>query len=67
VNIIQRWENKMTITERLRLEVLIREQLSKHGNEFYTELAQILTKLEFERMPPPDFPGRPNHTLKSFE
>ena len=41
----------MTITDRLRLELLIREQLKQHGNEFYTELAGILTKLEFERLP----------------
>ena len=53
----------MTITERLRLEVLIREQLDRHGNNFYTELAKILTKLEFERLPQPDFPGRPNHVV----
>ena len=41
----------MTITDRLRLELIIREQLKQHGNEFYTELAGILTKLEFERLP----------------
>ena len=41
----------MNITDRLRLELLIREQLKLHGNEFYTELAGILTKLEFERLP----------------
>jgi len=41
----------MNITDKLRLEIIIREQLKQHGNEFYTELAGILTKLEFERLP----------------
>lgn len=38
----------MTITERLRLELMIREQLHKHGDDFYTELAKILERLQTE-------------------
>lgn len=38
----------MTITERLRLEVFIREQHQKHGDEFYAELAKVLAKLDNE-------------------
>jgi hypothetical protein len=38
----------MTITERLRLEVFLREQHQKHGDDFYTELAKVLAKLEDE-------------------
>ena len=38
----------MTITERLRLEVLIREQLSRHGDDFYIELAKILERVQSE-------------------
>lgn len=40
--------NNMTITERLRLEVFIREQYQKHGDDFYTELAKIISKLDDE-------------------
>jgi hypothetical protein len=38
----------MTITEKLRLEVLMREQLARHGDDFYVDLAQILNKLSSE-------------------
>jgi hypothetical protein len=40
----------MTLTEKLRLEVYIREQHQKHGDDFYTELAKILAKLNNEEM-----------------
>lgn len=43
----------MTITERLRLEVLVRECHQKHGDEFYTELAKILEKIKQEESVPP--------------
>jgi hypothetical protein len=43
----------MTITERLRLEVLVREQITKHGDEFYIELAKILDKIKQEETVPP--------------
>lgn len=36
----------MTLTEKLRLEVYIREQYQKHGADFYTELAKVLAKLD---------------------
>ncbi len=38
----------MKITDKLRLELMIREQLKQHGNEFYTELARILEKIQNE-------------------
>ena len=40
----------MTLTEKLRLEVYIREQHQKHGDDFYNELAKILAKLNNEEM-----------------
>ncbi len=36
----------MTITERLRLELFVREGLKEHGDEFYTELARILERIQ---------------------
>lgn len=36
----------MTVTERLRLELMIREQLQRHGDDFYQELARILERLQ---------------------
>lgn len=48
----------MTLTERLKLELVIREHLDKHGDEFYTELANILEKIENETTT--DLRGRPN-------
>ena len=38
----------MTLIEKLRLEVYIREQHQKHGDEFYAELAKVLAKLDTE-------------------
>ena len=38
----------MNITERLRLELLIREQIAKHGDDFYTELSKVLEKIQNE-------------------
>ena len=48
----------MTITERLKLELIIREHLDKHGDAFYTELANILEKIQNETTI--DLRGRPN-------
>jgi len=45
----------MNITDRLRLEVLIREQLHRHGQEFYVALAQILEKIKHEQEAYTDF------------
>jgi hypothetical protein len=38
----------MTLTERLKLELLIREHLDKHGDDFYTELSKVLEKIQNE-------------------
>jgi len=58
----------MNITDRLKLEILIREQLKEHGNEFYNELALILNKLEYERLPKNenviDLRGKPNMRVR---
>ena len=43
----------MTITERLRLEVLVRECHQRHGTDFYEELAKILEKIKQEDEIPP--------------
>ena len=48
----------MTITDKLRLELFLREQLTKHGDQFYTELAKLLEKIQLEQND--DFPGRPS-------
>jgi hypothetical protein len=42
----------MNITERLRLELLIREQITKHGEEFYVELSRVLEKIKLEEQEP---------------
>lgn len=39
----------MTLTERLKLELVIREHIDKHGDDFYTELERILSKIESEQ------------------
>ena len=49
----------MNITERLRLELIIREQIAKHGDEFYTELSKVLEKIQNETTND-DLRGRPN-------
>lgn len=46
----------MTITDRLRLELFLREQLSKHGEDFYLELAKLLEKIQLEQE---DLRGKP--------
>ena len=51
--------NKMNITERLKLELLIREQIAKHGDNFYTELSNILEKIQNETTID-DLRGKPN-------
>ena len=38
----------MNITDKLRLELLIREQIAKHNEDFYFELERILTKISSE-------------------
>jgi hypothetical protein len=38
----------MTLTERLKLELVIREHLDKHGDDFYTELSKVLEKIQNE-------------------
>jgi len=38
----------MTITDKLRLELWLREQIKQHGDEFYTELARILERIDDE-------------------
>jgi hypothetical protein len=44
----------MNITDKLRLELLIREQITKHGEDFYLELERILSKIvsEEQQVPP---------------
>ena len=49
----------MNITERLRLELVIREQINKHGDDFYTELSKVLEKIQDENTND-DPRGRPN-------
>ena len=51
----------MTITDRLRLELFLREQLSKHGDQFYVELAKLLEKIQLEQE---DLRGKPNLTTQ---
>jgi hypothetical protein len=38
----------VTLTERLKLELLIREHLDAHGDDFYTELSKVLEKIQNE-------------------
>ena len=38
----------MTLTERLKLELVIREHLDRHGDDFYTELSRVLEKIQNE-------------------
>jgi len=38
----------MNITDKLRLELLIREQIAKHNEDFYIELERILSKIQSE-------------------
>jgi hypothetical protein len=49
----------MTITDRLRLELWLRENIHKYGDDFYAELARILEKINDEQVDP-DTRGRPN-------
>lgn len=50
--------NVMTITDKLKLELWIREQVERHHEEFYTELAKILEKIQNETIT--DCRGKPN-------
>ncbi len=49
----------MTITDRLRLELWLRENIHKYGDDFYAELARILEKINDEQVDN-DTRGRPN-------
>lgn len=51
----------MTITDRLRMELWLREQISKYGEEFYTELARILERIQNDEEV--DSRGRPGATF----
>lgn len=52
----------MTITDRLKLELFVRQQIEQHGEAFYTELAKILEKIENETTDI-DTRGKPNTTF----
>jgi hypothetical protein len=39
----------MTITDKLKLELLIREAHQKHGDDFFAELERILSKIDSEQ------------------
>lgn len=38
----------MNITDRLKLELAVREAIQKHGEDFYIELAKVLEKIQAE-------------------
>ena len=48
----------MTLTERLKLELVIREHIDRHGDDFYTELSRVLEKIQNENTID-DHRGRP--------
>jgi hypothetical protein len=50
----------MTITDKLKLELFVREQVTRHQDEFYTELARILEKIQNEHVEDIDTRGKPN-------
>lgn len=50
----------MNITDRLKLELFVREQVTRHQDEFYTELAKILEKIQNEHIEDIDTRGKPN-------
>ena len=54
----------MNLTQKLKLELLIREQLEQHGEEFYIELARILSKIEHEQTESVDGRGKPNFVVR---
>ena len=66
----------MNLTERLRLELYIREQIDRHGDSFYVELESVLKKIENDRLPVSTeqakkintayatYPGRPGFRVK---
>jgi hypothetical protein len=49
----------MNITDKLKLELAIREAHEKHGEDFYTELGKVLEKIQNETTID-DLRGRPN-------
>jgi hypothetical protein len=54
----------MNITERLRLELLIREQINKHGDDFYTELSKVFEKIQNEQKIDNDPRGKPTFGVR---
>jgi hypothetical protein len=46
----------MTITDKLRLELWLRENITKYGDDFYTELARLLERIQNENI---DTRGKP--------
>ena len=54
----------MNITERLRLELLIREQIHNHGDDFYTELSKVLEKIQNEQKIDNDPRGKPTFGVR---
>lgn len=54
----------MTLTERLKLEVFIREQIELHGDSFYEELAKILARIDNEHAESVDGRGKPNFVVR---
>ena len=62
----------MNITERLRLELYLREQIERHGDDFYVELESVLKKINNVPIGTGDkintayatYPGRPGFRVK---
>jgi hypothetical protein len=54
----------MTITDKLKLELLIRENLDKHGDDFYTELSKVLEKIQNEKTIDNDPRGKPTFGVR---
>ena len=54
----------MNITDKLRLELLVREQITKHGEDFYIELAKVLEKIQNENTIDSDPRGKPTFGVR---
>lgn len=54
----------MKITERLKLELVIRELHQKHGEDFYVELAKVLEKIQNENTTDNDPRGKPTFGVR---
>lgn len=50
----------LTITARLKLELVLREYQEQYGEDFYQALAEILEKLQNEHIEDIDTRGKPN-------